>query len=156
LPVSGTSFQCCVFYSDEEVLCVASWDQKPILSAWNLRSSKAIADAALPKRGGGGYVLLPHPEGEAMAAVAFSGQSEEWLFWAHYSHGRLQVFEQPEISGVSFPCFHPTGREFVAHHDTLGICRMRFPSAHLIGSVRPEEAFPEKPEDVFSYGIHFL
>ncbi len=91
-----------------------------------------------------------------MAAIAFSGQSEEWMFWAHYAHGRLQVFSRPEIEGVSLPWFHPTGREFVSQHDSLGLCRMRFPSGDLIASVKPEQAFPENPQDGFSYDVHFL
>jgi hypothetical protein len=111
----------------------------------------------LPDRGGGaGYMLVPHPEGEAMAAIAYSGQSEEWMFWAHYARGRLRVFSQPEIEDVSFPCFHPTGREFVSHHERLGLCRIRFPSGELIANVRPEQAFPNNPDDTFSYDMHFV
>ena len=156
LPVSGTSFACCAFRDNDEVLCVASWDREPILSAWNLRSSLRIAQAALPSRGGGGYSLISHPEGEAMAAIAFSGQSEEWMFWTHYSHCRLRVCERPEVLDISFPCFHPSGREFVSRHEALGLCRMKFPTAELIGSVQPKDAFPENPEDTFSYNVHFL
>jgi hypothetical protein len=122
----------------------------------DLISGRPIAEAPLPDRGGGGYTLVGHPEGEAMAAVAFSGQSEEWMFWAHYARGRLRVYEQPEIEDVSFPCFHPTGRELVSHHDRLGLCRVRFPSGDVIASVRPEQAFPDSSEDAFSYDIHFL
>ncbi len=100
-------------------------------------------------------MLLPHPEGEAMAAVAFSGQSEEWMFWTHYAHGRLRVYNQPEIEGVCFPCFHPTGRELVSAHERLGLCRVRFPAGGLIVRAQPEEAFPNAPEDTFSYYLHF-
>jgi hypothetical protein len=135
---------------------VASWDREPKLTAWDLKSSASIDEVLLPARGGGGYNLVPHPEGEAMAAIAYSGQSEEWIFWAHYARGRLRVFEQPEIEDVSFPRFHPTGREFVSHHERLGLCRMQFPSGELIASVQPEEAFPDNQEDVFSYEMHFL
>jgi hypothetical protein len=108
LPIPGTSFWCCVFNTDERVLCVASWDNEPRISALDLISGTRIAEAPLPDRGGAGYTLVGHPEGEAMAAVAFSGQSEEWMFWAHYARGRLRVYEKPEIEDVSFPCFHPT------------------------------------------------
>ena len=150
-----TSTECCVCNRDEPVICVASWDKKPIISAWDITSTTLIAEEPLPIRGGAGYSLVPHPEGEAMAAVAFSGQSEEWMFWTHYAHGRLRVFDQPEIEGVSFPCFHPTGRELVSHHERLGLCRMRFPTGDLIASVQPEEAFSSTPQDHFSYYFHF-
>jgi len=156
LPVPGTSSQCCVFCSDEQVVCVASWDLEPKLTAWDLRSSAKIAELLLPDRGGAGYSLVPHPEGEAMAAIAYSGQSEEWLFWAHYARGKLRVLDRPEIEDVALPCFHPTGREFVSFHERLGLCRMRFPSGELIGSVQPEQVFADNPEDMFSYDIHFL
>lgn len=156
LPAPGTSGPCCAFKSDEQALCVASWDREPKLTAWNINSSTVIDEVLLPDRGGGGYMLAPHPDGEAMAAIAYSGQSEEWMFWAHYARRLLRVFGQPEIEDVSFPCFHPTGREFVSHHERLGLCRMRFPSGELIASVRPEEAFPDNPDDTFSYDMHFL
>lgn len=85
LVVSGTSFHSCVIRSDEEVLLIASSsDDEPVISAWDLESRVVIAEHPLPYRSGGGYCLAPHPEGEAMAAVAYSGQSEEWMFWAHY------------------------------------------------------------------------
>jgi hypothetical protein len=135
---------------------VASWDREPKLSAWDLNSLTLIAEASLPGRGGAGYNLVPHPEGEAMAAIAYSGQGEEWMFWTHYARGQLRVFCQPEIEDVAFPCFHPTGRELVSNHERLGLCRMRFPSGELIASIQPEQAFPDNPEDHFSYYIHFL
>jgi hypothetical protein len=156
LPVRRTSGLCCVFKSDEQALCVASWDREPKLAVWDLRSSTTIAESLLPDRGGAGYFLVPNPEGEAMAAVAYSGQSEEWMFWAHYAHGQLRVFSQPVIEDVAFPRFHPTGSEFVSYYERVGLCRMRFPSGKLIASVQPEQAFPENPEDAFSYDIHFF
>jgi hypothetical protein len=155
IPVAGTSGDSCVFKSDENVLCVASWDRKPLIAAWDLTSFKVIAERPLPPRGGAGYMLVRHPEGEAMAAVAFSGQSEEWMFWTHYAHGRLRVFDQPEIEDVALPHFHPTGGEFVSYHDRLGLCRATFPTGDVIATVQPEEAFPDNPEDGFSYGVHF-
>ena len=91
-----------------------------------------------------------------MAVIAYSGQSEEWMFWAHYARGKLRVFEQPEMEDIAFPCFHPTGREFVSYHERLGLSRMRFPSGELIASVQPEQAFPDNPEDTFSYHVHFF
>jgi hypothetical protein len=156
LSIPGTSGQCCVFNTDERVLCVASWDKEPRISAWDLISGRRIAEAPLPVRGGAGYTLVGHPEGEAMAAVAFSGQSEEWMFWTHYARGRLRVYEQPEVEGVAFPRFHPTGCELVSSHESLGLCRVGFPSGDVIASVQPEQAFPDNPEDGFSYEIHFL
>lgn len=155
LVVVGTSTECCVFTCDEEVLCLASWDKKPIISAWDFTLATLIAEERLPARGGCGYTLVPHPEGEAMAAVAFSGQSEEWMFWTHYARGRLRIYDQPEIEDVAFPCFHPTGRELVSCHERLGLCRVRFPTGDLIASVQPEEAFPNRPNDAFSYVVHF-
>ena len=155
LAVIGTSGQCCVFRSDQQVVCLTSWDKKPVITAWDLSSGDFIVEELLPARGGAGYMLVPHPEGEAMAAVAFSGQSEEWMFWTHYAHGRLRVYDRPEIEGVSFPCFHPTGRELVSDHERLGLCRLRFPTGELIASVQPEEAFPDTPQDHFSYDMHF-
>jgi hypothetical protein len=156
LSIPETSFQCCVFNTEEQVLCVASWDKGPRISALELGAWRRIAEAPLPARGGAGYILVGHPEGQAMAAVAFSGQSEEWMFWAHYAHGGLRVYEQPEIEDVALPCFHPTGRELVSFHERLGLCRIGFPSGDLIASVTPEQAFPDNSEDVFSYDIHFL
>ena len=156
LPVGGTSSTPCVFSRDEPVVCIASWDRDPTLAAYDLRSSERIAEHPLPPRGGEGYWLVPHPEGEAMAAIAFSGQSEEWLFWAHYKHGRLRVFERPEIQDVTLPNFDPFGAEFVSHHERLGLCRMRFPGGELLGRVAPEEAFPESPDDIFGYDMHYL
>jgi hypothetical protein len=155
LAVIGTSGQCCVFRSDQQVVCLTSWDKKPVITAWDLSSGALIVEELLPARGGAGYMLVPHPEGEAMAAVSFSGQSEEWMFWTHYAHGRLRVYDRPEIEGVSFPCFHPTGRELVSDHERLGLCRLRFPTGELIASVQPEEAFPDTPQDHFSYDMHF-
>jgi WD40 repeat protein len=155
LAAPGTSDPC-AFVSDEQVLCVATWDRKPMLTAWDIKSSTVIHETSLPARGGAGYVLVPHPEGEAMAAVAYSGQSEEWMFWAHYARGLLRVFSQPEIEDVSLPRFHPTGQELVSHHETLGLCRVRFPSGEFIASVEPEQAFPDSPDDRFSYDIHFF
>jgi len=154
IPVGGTSSLGCVFAMNGDLLVVASWDRTPSLSAWDLQSFRLIDEVPLPARGGAGYMLTPHPEGEVMAAVAYSGQSEEWMFWARFAHGRLRVYEQPEVFGVTLPCFHPTGREWVSHHERLGLCRMAFPSAELLGSVRPEEVFPT--EDVFSYEMHFF
>jgi hypothetical protein len=154
LAVQGTSGPCCAFSSHEPVICVASWDHEPRLTAWDPNSSTKIDEIVLPNRGGEGYILTPHPEGEAMALIAYSGQSEEWMFWAHYARGKLRVFSQPEIEGVAFPCFHPTGREIVSYHERLGLARMQFPSGELIASVEPEQAFPS--EDMFSYDVHFL
>ncbi len=155
LPMVGDSSHC-AFWSDEQVLCVTSWDLEPKLTAWNLADSRIIDEAVLPDRGGEGYNVVAHPEGEAMALIAYSGQSEEWLFWAHYAGGRLRVFDKPEIEDVAYPCFHPTGREFVSYHERLGLCRMRFPSGELIASIAPEEAFPDNPDDTFAYGVHFF
>lgn len=156
LAVRGASDPCCTLRGSEHVICVASWDMEPKLTAWDIRSRSITDEVSLPDRGGAGYTLVSHPEGEAMAAVAYSGQNEEWMFWAHYAQGKLRVFEQPEIEDVSFPRFHPTGREFVSHHERLGLCRMQFPSGELLASVQPEEAFPHNPEDTFSYDVHFL
>jgi WD40 repeat protein len=156
LPVRGTSLDPCVFVRDEPVVCVASWDKEPVLAAYDLRSSKRIAEHPLPRRGGEGYSLVPHPEGEAMAAIAFSGNSEDWLFWAHYRNGRLRIFQRPEILDVSLPHFDPSGAEFVSRHERLGLCRMRFPSGELIGSVSPEDAFPSNPEYDFDFYMHCL
>jgi hypothetical protein len=152
----GTSDPCCTFRDREEVVCVASWDREPKLTAWDLDTTSPIDEVLLPDRGGAGFMLVPHPEGEAMAVVAYSGQSEEWVFWAHFARGQLRVFSQPEIEDVSFPCFHPTGRELVSYHERLGLCRVRFPSGELIASIQPEEVFPDNPEDTFSYELHFL
>jgi hypothetical protein len=156
LEVAETSSGCCVFMPNENALCIASGENRAMLTAWDLSSSKKIAQTPLPARGGAGYMLVGHPEGEAMGAVAFSGQSEEWMFWAHYARGQLKVFSEPEIEGVSIPRFHPTGRELVSHHESLGLCRVLFPSGKLIGSCDPSEAFPENPDDSFAYDIHFL
>jgi hypothetical protein len=156
LPAPGTSGPCCVFRSSEQVVCVASWHREPKLTAWDLKSSTPIDEALLPDRGGAGYMLVSHPEGEAMAATAFSGQSEEWTFWAHYARGRVRVFREPELQDVALPWFHPTGREFVSYHERLGLCRARFPSGELIASVQPERAFPDNPDDAFSYDVHFF
>jgi hypothetical protein len=157
LPVRGAwSVWPCAFVRDEPVVCVASWDREPVLGAYDLRSGELRAEHPLPKRGGEGYWLVRHPEGEAMAAVAYSGQGEEWMFWAHYRAGRLRVFETPEIRDVSLPNFDPAGGEFLSHHESLGLCRMRFPGGELIGSVRHEEAFPENPGDQFGYDVHYL
>jgi hypothetical protein len=156
LPVPKTASPSCSFIADDQVLCVATWDREPKLTAWDLRSARLIDEVVLPNRGGEGYMLASHPEGEALAAVAYSGQSEEWMFWAHYGHGRLRVFERPEIEDVAFPNFHPTGRELVSFHERLEFCRMRFPSGELIGSVTLEQAFPDNPDDRFSYHVHFL
>jgi len=155
LAVSGTSFQSCVFRSDEQVLLIASLGDEPVISAWDLKAGAVIVAHALPYRDCAGYCLVPHPEGEAVAAVAYSGQSEEWMFWAHYSKGHLRVFERPGIEGVRFPVFHPTGREIVSSHESLGLCRGRFPEGDVIASVTSEEAFPDNPDDVFSNDIHF-
>jgi hypothetical protein len=154
LPVGGTSLSPCVFSRDEPVVCIASWNSAPVLAAYDLQSLKMIAEHELPSRGGQGYDLVSHPEGEAMAAIAFSGQSEEWLFWAHYKSGRIRIFEQPEIEDISLPNFDPSGAEFVSHHERLGLCRMRFPTGELIGSVQPEDAFSN--EDGFNYYMHYL
>jgi hypothetical protein len=156
LSVPGTSFASCVFRGDEAVLCIASWDDEPRISAWDLISRRCIAEAPLPHRGAAGYSLVGHPEGEAMASVAFSGQGEEWMFWAHYSRGRLRVYKQPEMEDVAFPHFHPTGRELVSTHESLGLCRVRFPSGQVIVSIQQEQAFLDNPEDSFSYDLHFL
>lgn len=91
-----------------------------------------------------------------MAAIAFSGQNEEWLFWVHYRSGGFRVFDQPEIEEVSLPNFDPSGAEFVSHHESLGLCRMRFPTGEVIGSVRSEDAFPDNPGDAFGYDMHYL
>jgi hypothetical protein len=150
------SFQSCVFNTDERTLCVALWDDEgPRISALDLISGRPIAEAPLPDRGQG-YTLVGHPEGEAMAAVAFSGSGEEWMFWAHYAHGRLRVYEQPEIEDVCCPCFHPTGRELVSCQKSFGLCRVRFPSGDVIASIQTEQAFPDKSEYAFSYDMHFL
>jgi len=156
LPVAGTSYLPCVFSRDEPVVCIASWYRDLVLTAYDLLSGKVVAEHPLPARGGEGYSLVPHPEGEAMAAIAFSGNSEDWLFWAHYRDGRLRVFDRPEIRDVSLPQFHPRGGEFVSHHEQLGLCRMRFPSGELIASVQPEDAFPDDPDDDFGYDVHYL
>lgn len=158
LSIPGTSTQCCAFHADEPVLCVASWarGKGPRLTAIDLSSGKPITEALFPVRGYGGYTLVGHPEGEAMAAVAYSGQSEEWMFWAHFARGRLRVYEQPEMDDIPLPCFHPTGRELVSRHESLGFCRVRFPSGEVIASVEPETAFPNGSEDQFSYDVHFL
>ena len=158
LPIPGTSTQCCAFNTNERTVCIASSElgKGPRITALDLVSGKLITEAPLPNRGCAGYTLVAHPEGEAMAAVAFSGQGEEWMFWTHYAHGRLRVYEHPEIEDISFPCFHPTGRELVSHHERLGLCRVRFPSGEVIASVRPEQALPDNSEDAFSYQIHFL
>ena len=156
LPIAATSFGCCAFVHEPNVVCVANWDGEPELAAWDLESAKVITHASLPDRGGEGYSLIAHPEGEALAAVAISGQSEEWMFWAHYDRGRLRVFDRPEIEDVSRPVFHPAGGHFVSHHERLGLCHMRFPTGQLIGSVTPEQAWPESPDDVFSYDFHFV
>ena len=144
---------CCV---SEEIICVASWDREPMLSAWDIRSCSKIDQTPLPDRGGAGYSLVLHPEGEAMAAIAYSGQSEEWIFWAHYARGKLRVFDQPEIEDVALPFFHPTGRELVSYYERLGLCRMLFPSGQVVANVLPEQAFPDNPEDTFSYEVHFF
>lgn len=151
-----THTDCSVFRSNEHVVCVASWDREPKLTAWDLRSTAVVDEIRLPNRGGAGYMLVSHPEREAIALIAYSGQSEEWLFWAHYSHGKLRVFGQPEIEDVSLPYFHPTGREFVSYHERLGLCRMRFPSGELVASIQPEQAFPDNPQDSFGYEVHFF
>ena len=156
LAARGTSSCGCAFRSSDQVMCVASWDREPKLTAWDVASSTTIDETLLPNRGGAGYMLAPHPEGEAMAVVAYSGQSEEWMFWAHYGRGKVRVFTHPEIEGVAFPRFHPTGRELVSYHEQLGLCRLRFPSGELIASVALEEAFPENPADTFSYDVHFM
>lgn len=156
LPLQGTSDPCCVFSTNEDVACVASWRREPKLTAWDLVQGTLIDEAPLPERGGAGYLLIGHPEGEAMAAIAYSGQSEEWLFWTHYARGKVRVFTQPEIEDVCCPCFHPTGREFVSYHERFGLCRMRFPTGELIASISTMEAFPQDPEDVFSYDVHFF
>jgi hypothetical protein len=156
LAAAGTTAPCCAFRSLEGVICVASWYREPKLTAWDSRSSTVIAEALLPERGGAGYNLVPHPEREAMAVIAYSGQSEEWMFWAHFAGGKLKVFGRPEIQDVAFPCFHPTGREFVSYYERCGLCRMRFPSAQLIATVQPEQAFLDNPEDTFSYDVHFF
>src|SRR5262249_38308691 len=147
LPVTGTSSLCCALRSSEQILCVASWDLQPKLTAWDIAKCTVTDEAVLPKRGGAGYDLVPHPEGEAMALIAYSGQSEEWMFWAHFARGKLRVFAEPEIEDVAFPRFHPTGREFVSFHERLGLCRMRFPSGELIASIAPDQAFPDNPDD---------
>jgi hypothetical protein len=158
LSVPGTSVASCVFHGEEGVLCVASWEweKEPRISAWDFISRRCIAALPLPDRGGAGYCLVGHPEGEAMAAVAFSGQSEEWMFWAHYARGRLRVYEQPEMEHVAFPHFHPTGRELVSTHESRGLCRVQFPSGKVIVSIQPEEAFSDNLVDAFSYDLHFL
>lgn len=156
LGARNTTDPACFLKSDEQVICVASWDRKPKLTAWNYKTSTKIDEAVLPANGGGEYMIVPHPEGEAMAVVEYSGQSEEWMLWAHYACGRLRIFSQPLIEDVAFPCFHPTGRELVSYHERLGLCRIGFPSGELMGTVSPEEAFPDNLEDTFSYYIHFL
>jgi hypothetical protein len=156
LAVAGTSGPCCSFRSCDQEICVVSWDREPKLTAWDLETGAIIDEALLPDKGGAGYNLVPHPEGEAMALVAYSGQSEEWLYWARFTGRQLQVFRQPEIMDVALPWFHPTGREFVSYHDTLGLARMRFPSGDLIASVTPEQSLADGSEDAFSYQLHFL
>lgn len=156
LAVRRVSDPCCVLRSSERVLCIASWNKEPRLKAWDITSQNMIDETSLPHRGGAGYMLVPQPEGEAMAVIAYSGQSEEWMFWAHYARGKLRPFSQPEIEDVAFPCFHPTGRECVSYYERLGLCRMQFPSGELIASVQPEQALPHNPEDTFSYEVHFL
>ena len=138
------------------MLCVASWDDEPRISAWDLTSRRCIAEAPLPHCGGVGYSLVGHPEGEAMAAVAFSGQGDDWMFWTHYARGRLRVYDHPEMEDVAFPHFHPTGRELVSTHEILGLGRVRFPSGQIIVSILPEQAFPDNPRAHSHTSIIFL
>ena len=56
----------CAFSRDEPVVSVASWDREPLLAAYDLRSGELVAEHPLPKCGGEGYDLIPHPEGEAI------------------------------------------------------------------------------------------
>ena len=157
LAAPGTStVDCCVFKSDERVLCVASLDKTAKLSAWDIASRAIIAEKPLPcGNWAAGYELVSHPEGEAMVVAAYSGQSEELAVWAHYARGCLKVYDSPQIADVAIPCFHPTGREFVSHHETLGLCRVRFPTGELITSVPWQYAFPDNPDYEFSYQALF-
>jgi hypothetical protein len=155
----------CIFLDHGRSLCTAGEGRGPSgigmqLELWDRATPRAVAWEPLPRRGYD-YMLFPHPEGEVVAAVAFSGQHEEWMFWAHCGDGRVRVFEQAKIQDVPLPCFHPAGDEFLAVHEQLGLCRMRFPCGDVIDSLLPENAFPDEdgidPEDRhFGYDMCYV
>ena len=63
--------------------------------------------------------------------------------------------QRPAIRDLSLPNFHPAGGEFISNHETLGLCRMRFPGGQIIGSAQPQDVFPER-EYGFGYEMHYL
>lgn len=155
LPI-GNSTDRCLIQSENQTICIALHDCAPRLSLWNFASAKKIDEVLIPDRDGAGYCLVPHPEDQALAVVGYSGNSEEWMYWAHLANNKLRLFHKPVLEDVAFPCFHPSGREFVSYYERCGLCRGSFPSAELLATASPEVAFPDNPEDTYSYDFHFF
>jgi hypothetical protein len=153
----------CVFSGGGTLLCTAGESRSGYdAQLWDVLAGRLVKTQSLPFRSSfQGYHLLPHPEAQIAAAVAFSGQSEEWMYWVDCAPDTFRVYNEPEIEGVPLPCFHPAGSEFLSAHESLGLCRMRFPTGEVIGSVQPGDAFPPEPgadpEDRhFGYDICYL